>query len=249
MDRTPPSVAASTAYVYGDAPFRDFWVEWSGGRDNLSGIDSYDVQYRDGAAGLWSDLVIETTQVYTRFVGLEDHTYYFRARARDLVGNESIYAGGNGDVQHTVQICPIAADAYEEDDVAPGAWWIIPDDAPQTHSFDTEGDHDWVKFYAAAGITYTLATTSTGEHADTVLCLYDRDGQTLIECNDDYPGIWPASRLDWRPAISGFYNVMVSHCDPWAYGCTTEYGLSIVGSEQTPFFQVDLPLVLRNYPD
>jgi hypothetical protein len=247
IDRTPPTVSAGVQPVYGDAPFRDFWVTWWDGYDNLSGIASYDVQYRDGAAGTWTDLAIATTQVYTRFVGLDGHTYYFRARARDLAGNQSAYASGDGDAQHIVDICDTAPDAYEADDTAVSARWILPDAPLQMHNFHVEGDQDWVQFYAAAGITYTLATTSTSTHADTMIYLYDGDGTTLIDYNDDYPGVWPLSRLDWQPLTNGFYFVKVVHWDPWAYGCTTEYGLSITGSEPTPFYQSYLPLVLRGW--
>lgn len=233
LDRTPPTVAASVSQMYGDAPFRDFWVNWWDSYDALSGIAAYDVQYREGAGGTWMDLAISTTETYTRFVGLDGHTYYFRARARDFAGNQSTYAGGDGDAQHTVDICDTAPDAYEADNAAGSANWITTDGVFQTHNVHTEGDQDWVKFYAAAGVTYTLATTNTGGHADTVLYLYGTDGSTLIDSNDDYAGMW-SSRLDWQPSASGVYYGKVDHWDPWAYGCTTEYGLVILTNDETP---------------
>jgi len=233
LDRTPPTVAASVSQMYGDAPFRDFWVNWWDSYDALSGIAAYDVQYREGAGGTWTDLAISTTETYTRFVGLDGHTYYFRARARDFAGNQSTYAGGDGDAQHTVDICDTAPDAYEADNTAGSANWITTDGVSQTHNVHTEGDQDWVKFYAAAGVTYTLATTNTGGHADTVLYLYGMDGSTLIDSNDDYARMW-SSRLDWQPSASGVYYGKVDHWDPWAYGCTTEYGLVILTNDETP---------------
>ena len=233
LDRTPPTVAASVSQMYGDAPFRDFWVNWWDSYDALSGIAAYDVQYREGAGGTWMDLAISTTETYTRFVGLDGHTYYFRARARDFAGNQSAYAGGDGDAQHTVDICDTAPDAYEADNAAGSANWITTDGVSQTHNVHTEGDQDWVKFYAAAGVTYTLATTNTGGHADTVLYLYGMDGSTLIDSNDDYARMW-SSRLDWQPSASGVYYGKVDHWDPWAYGCTTEYGLVILTNDETP---------------
>jgi hypothetical protein len=246
LDHTAPMVTAGVQQMYGDAPFRDFWVTWWDSSDNLSGIASYDVQYRDGAGGTWTDLVVGTTEVYSRFVGLDDHTYYFRARARDQASNQSSYASGDGDTQYTVDICETTPDAYEMDDTPANARWVVPDRPMHVHNFHIEEDEDWMRLYAAANITYTLATTNTGGHADTVLYLYDRDGTTLIDFNDDYPGMWPASRLDWRPSVSGFYRVMVKHWDPWAYGCTTEYGVSIEGSAPTPALsQTFLPLIVR----
>ena len=233
IDSTPPTTTVSLSPMYGDAPFRDFHVWWYGS-DNLSGIASYDVQYRDGAGGAWTDLAISTTETYTRFVGLDDHTYYFRARACDLASNESTYASDDGDAQYTVDICDTILDAYESDDAAGSANRITTDGTFQTHNVHAEGDQDWVEFYAAAGVTYTLATTNTGGHADTVLYLYGTDGSTLIDSNDDYPGMWPSSRLDWQPSTSGVYYAKVNHWDPWAYGCTTEYGLYILTNDETP---------------
>jgi murein DD-endopeptidase MepM/ murein hydrolase activator NlpD len=245
LDRTPPTATASVSPMYGDAPFRDFHVWWHGS-DDLSGIASYDVQYRDGAGGTWTDLLTNTDDTYTRFVGFDGHTYYFRTRARDRAGNQSTYASGNGDVQHKVEICYTPPDAYEVDDTRANARWIIPDASMQVRSFYAQGDRDWVRFYAATGITYTLMTTNTGGHADTVLYLYDKDGTTLITSNDDAPDMWPASRIDWQPSTGGFYWAKVEHWDPWAYGCTTGYGLSITGSRPTPFSQVYLPLMVRD---
>jgi len=233
LDRTPPTATADTSPMYGDAPFRDFHVWWYGS-DNLSGVASYDIQYRDGPGGVWTNLLTGTTDTGYRFVGVDGHTYYFRARARDLAGNQSAYAGGDGDAQYTVDICDTAPDAYEPDNAAGSARWVTTDGISQTHNTHAEGDKDWVKFYAAAGVTYTLVTTNTGGHADTVLYLYGMDGSTPIDSNDDYPGMWPASRLDWQPSASGTYYAMVNHWDEYAYGCTTGYGLTILTNDTTP---------------
>ncbi len=243
LDRTPPTVTVNIQPVYGDAPFRDFWVNWSG-EDNLSGVAAYDVQYRDGTGGTWTDLAIGTTNISTHFVGVDGHTYYFRVRARDLAGNQGTYAD-DGDAHHTVQVCPIPADLYEPDDTPSSASSVIADGRIRTHNFHVEQDEDWVRFYAMEGITYTLSTTGTSRHSDTVLSLYDRDGAALIATNDDYPGMGYWSRLDWQPSVSGFYYVRIRHWDPWACGCTTEYGFSIAGSEPT-VFRIYLPLALRN---
>ena len=244
IDRTPPTATASISPMYGDAPFCDFYVLWDGS-DNLSDVASYDVQYRDGADGTWTDLLTGTTETDYRFVGQDGHTYYFRARARDYAGNESTYVSGDGDAQHTVQICTVAADAYEDDNTYTSARPIETGGAWQIHNIHTEEDQDWVWFTALPSITYTLATTNTGGHADTVLYLYENDGTTLIASNDDDPDNWPASHLEWRAPAGGAYYVKVDHWDPWAYGCTTEYGLSItpgppLASSAWPMYQHDL---------
>lgn len=234
LDRTPPDTAVDITQPYGDAPFRNFWVNWWNSQDNLSGIASYDVQYRDGAGGVWTDLLLDTTEVYTRFVGTDDHTYYFRVRARDFAGNQSSYTEGDGDAQHAVDICDVAPDAYEiDDDAANAIELLFTNGYTQTHNIHSESNPDWIKFYAVAGFTYTLSTTDIGGHADTVLYLYDTDGSTLIDYNDDYWELGFSSRIDWQPSVTGMYYASVIHWDPWAYGCTTAYGLSVATNDTT----------------
>jgi hypothetical protein len=246
IDRTPPTVTPAVEPMYGDAPFRDFWVSWWDGNDNLSGIADCDIQYRDGLEGVWTDLTLNTTEFYTRFVGIDGHTYTFRARARDNAGNLGVYS--SDDVSRTVEICDVPADSYEADDVYGDASWISTDGVPQSHNIHDDGDGDWVKFEAIGGITYTLSTTNTGGHADTVLGVYDTDGATLLDSNNDCPGEWMFSCLDWQAPSDGVYYAKVHHWDPWAYGCTTQYSLSVVrGAGIRPEGpNVYLPLVTRD---
>lgn len=68
-----------------------FIVNWSGS-DNLSGVASYDVQYRDRPDGGWVDWQSQTTETYAVFVGEGEHNYYFRVRARDRAGNLSAFS-------------------------------------------------------------------------------------------------------------------------------------------------------------
>ncbi len=247
LDRTPPTVSAEIWPLYGDAPFLDFRVSWGEASDNMSGIASFDVQYRDGPTGIWINLLTGTTSAYTRFVGQNGHTYYFRARARDRADNQSAYAGGDGDAQHTVQISVVAADIYEIDNSKISATTVLTDGTWQAHNFHTAGDQDWLKFTAAAGVTYTLVTTNTGGHSDTVIYLYDSDGTTLIGFNDDDPDNWPASRLEWGATHAGVYYIRIEHWDPYAYGSTTAYALSIA---ETGTFEVAnnatfVPIILK----
>ncbi|MCK4450738.1 MAG: DUF11 domain-containing protein, partial [Anaerolineae bacterium] len=64
-----------------------FTVTWAG-EDVWSGIEAYDVQVRDGYEGTWTGWLTDTTAISGTFTGTHGHTYFFRARARDQVGNE-----------------------------------------------------------------------------------------------------------------------------------------------------------------
>ena len=66
-----------------------------------------------------------------------------------------------------------------------------------------------------------------------MLYVYASDGTTSVEWNDDDPDNWPSSRLEWQPSLSGFYYVKINHWDQYAYGCTTEYGLSVSSDAAT----------------
>jgi hypothetical protein len=95
-DTQAPS-AAATCLPQASELFFD--VNWNGS-DALSGVATYDIQYRLGSGGAWTDWtgLIGTTQTSATFgptspVTVErDQTYYFRSRAHDNAGNVSSYA-------------------------------------------------------------------------------------------------------------------------------------------------------------
>lgn len=75
---------------------RSFLVSWAGS-DLLSGVESYDVQFRVGAGGSWTDWLLGASFTSESFgpaspVSLvRGETYYFRVRARDVAGNIESY--------------------------------------------------------------------------------------------------------------------------------------------------------------
>jgi hypothetical protein len=80
---------------------------------------------------------------------------------------------------------------------------------PQQHNFCPETDDaDWVSFEAQEGQTYEIATLGLEPYSDTVIKLYDTDGQTVLAQDDD-GGSGFASRIEWTPPASGTYYVEV----------------------------------------
>src|SRR5688572_4512155 len=77
-----------------------------------------------------------------------------------------------------------------------------------------EGDLDWFKLNASAGVDY-VAETSSPAPMDTTLRLVDRDGRTVLAFDDDSGG-GRASRLAWRAARTGTYYLVVAHYDDQA---------------------------------
>ena len=95
LDTQPPSSSATCPAKTGNLSFT---VSWSGS-DSLSGLSSFDVQYKVGAAGVWTAWPEMTGTAHTSEVFGPDYpadvergqTYYFRVRARDKAGNVEIY--------------------------------------------------------------------------------------------------------------------------------------------------------------
>ena len=67
-----------------------FSVTWSG-QDTWSEVAAYDVQVRDGYKGTWTDWKNDTTSTSGVYTGVHGHTYFFRSRARDTLGNQEPY--------------------------------------------------------------------------------------------------------------------------------------------------------------
>ncbi len=92
FDNVPPSgcVASSPEQTN----LLNFNVSWSTGGDVGSGLSGiYDVRSRDGSGGTWVDWRIGISGLSSTFSGLNGHTYYFEARARDLAGNLEPFTG------------------------------------------------------------------------------------------------------------------------------------------------------------
>ena len=104
LDTAPPTTSASSP---SSTTSTSFSVSWSGS-DALAGVDSYDVQYRVGTSGSWTDWLTGTTDTSAVFgpdnpLTVErDQTYQFRVRARDFAGNVSTY--GSSDTETDVEL-------------------------------------------------------------------------------------------------------------------------------------------------
>lgn len=118
-------------------------------------------------------------------------------------------------------------DPFEPDNIFTQANSITVNDAAQTHTFHVTGDNDWVQFSAVAGAEYTVETSNLGNRSDTVIYLYDVDGTTQLDFDDD-GGLGLASRIDWVAPFNGIYYVRVRHyASDFVFGADTNYDLRI----------------------
>jgi hypothetical protein len=95
LDLTAPDSAVVPLPAEVDS--EDFTVSWSA-TDALSGVRSYDVQFRK-ADKPWQDWLVGTELVNATFKGAYNQTYWFRVRACDLAGNTGSFSTpGSGPV-------------------------------------------------------------------------------------------------------------------------------------------------------
>ncbi|PIU13223.1 MAG: hypothetical protein COT21_02340, partial [Hadesarchaea archaeon CG08_land_8_20_14_0_20_51_8] len=121
-----------------------------------------------------------------------------------------------------------AADAYEPDNSPATATTISIDGIAQSHTIDPAGDVDYVKFSATSGTEYTIETT-LGTCTDTYIYLYDTDGTSIIDYDDD-SGEGYASQIIWTCMSSGNYYVKIRHYSDDDAG---SYDISVFAASST----------------
>jgi hypothetical protein len=114
----------------------------------------------------------------------------------------------NGEVPPASWLVDSSNDSYEPDNTYQEATTIIVGGGPQYH-ITTEGDHDWYKFTASAGNSYLMQVSGMVDH---VLVLYDTDGQSYLDSDDDNDAgleinttYWGNPVLLWNCQSSGTY--------------------------------------------
>jgi subtilisin family serine protease len=150
--------------------------------------------------------------------GLAQGTYRYFARAVDSHGQWSTAA--------TTTLSVLAADNYGN---TPATAAAIAAPGSLQGVIGTIGDVDWFQFQAVAGKTYVLST-QLGTLRNSALCLYDRNGTTLLARNSGSSGNL-AGQITWIAPASGTYYLVVA-----ANGnsSTGSYGLSIQTQNSPP---------------
>ncbi|MDH4209232.1 MAG: hypothetical protein OEV76_10190, partial [Anaerolineae bacterium] len=124
-------------------------------------------------------------------------------------------------------------DLYEPDDSIAQAVPISTDGTPQERSLHTAGDLDYASFDAEQGRAYTIETFGLGPEIDTIIYLYDGQGQELAH-NDDGTEELLASRIIWIAPESGTYYVMVHDLAGDSAGWEATYSLVVEESASLP---------------
>ncbi len=156
IDATPPASAADAPEFTTEAPV----VSWSG-MDEGSGIASYDVQVREGADGVWTNWLEDTTVLSDTYTAVETgHTYYFRSVAYDQAGNVEIDLPADGDTHTTV--AEYQAEGRVTNNRGQPVFNATVSSEPtalNTAATDTAGDY---ALYFDSGGAYTLTVERSG---------------------------------------------------------------------------------------
>jgi hypothetical protein len=126
-------------------------INWSGS-DDRSGIRWYHVQVRDGNRpdSEWVDWLVNTSQTAELFDGQPGHTYYFRVRAMDLIGNWENWPAGNGDTYTLI-----------DTNAAPTTPWWDANYAHKRAILVINQDADTMPIYFPVGIRFDENTNPT----------------------------------------------------------------------------------------
>lgn len=79
-----------------------YQVKWGATDSGVGTIQSYNLQYRVGSGGTWTNWFMDTTQTSASFGDgtpvtlVPGQTYYFRVQATDALGNQEAYPAGDG---------------------------------------------------------------------------------------------------------------------------------------------------------
>ena len=186
-----------------------FTVTWEG-HDNQSGVWLYDVQMRDGGGGEWADWQSSTTVTSSQYAGEHDHTYYFRSRATDYVGNRTDWPG-EPQAQTTLDLSSIfhlSIEALFADENRNDVWdkpisatgeitltevaLSFRDEAGQDVVTPTVGDSWEFTTTVYAGQTYLM----WAESADNVRALWFTwpQGGEVYTATYSALGLWPVTR-------------------------------------------------------
>ncbi len=136
-------------------------VQWNGQDAGGSGINTYDVQYRDAAGGSWTDWQTYTGATSAVFSGTLGHTYYFRSRAVDFAQNLESWPAGNGDALTTFYAWGVSGIAKDNTDT-PVAGAVVTTTPGALDKFASDSTGAFAAYVGDSSDTYTVTWGKAG---------------------------------------------------------------------------------------
>lgn len=164
-----------------------------------------------------TDFIDIDNGVQMRYLASADETLYLQLTSYD------VQLGGASYQLAMETIPPPPPDAYEPDNDRQSAR-PIEVGVTQQRNFIGYDDEDWLKLDLQAGQTYLIETLDLATGVDTVIELFDAQGQSLA-LNDDSDGY--ASQIEFRPPRSATYYVRIMNIGSANFGATYQVRLSV----------------------
>ena len=180
-------------------------VNWSAPSNAGPAITDYDVQYRAGTSGAWSDGGHVGTATTATLTGLsEDTSYQVQVRATNDEGTGDWSDSGSGTTDAAPSDdCPHDTTTTCEVDVGGSA----------TGTFETDIDRDWFKVELEADTRYQIdvegVDTGRGTVANPGAGLYD-SSRTLLGA-DAVSGVGKNARVIYTPTATDTYYVQAAN--------------------------------------
>lgn len=122
-----------------------------------------------------------------------------------------------------IEVCVTSDDSYEDDNTRATAKPLLVG-ATQVHNFGSPADEDWLAVDLQSGGAYAFETLLLDTAADTMLELYNANGD-LLAANDDVDAGLNSRIMFTSPATGRFY-LRVRHWNASAGGCGTSYSVA-----------------------
>ncbi|MDY6876312.1 MAG: DUF5107 domain-containing protein [Chloroflexota bacterium] len=238
-DCLPPTSSVEPLPPWVGTP--SFTVAWAG-QDAWSGVETYDVQVRDGYAGTWVAWLTNTTTLSDTFTGAHGQTYFFRARARDQVGNEEPFSDGEWGQAFTT---------------------VLTEPAPVLVTSRKSATPDL--FHPAQTVAYTIVISNTGNLAATAVLTDVPPAEMVVltgtlTATSAPPPTYAGGQIHWSGTVTPGSEVRVTYAlSPTAatpFGVPLTNTAEIAGSVLGPITRreavvqahlVWLPLIARGW--
>lgn len=223
LDTQPP-----TSYVNNLALYQStlsFLVSWFG-QDIMSGILSFDIQYKDSAWQQWVDWFIGTDLFEAVFEGIDGLVYQFRSRAQDLANNKEDWPD-DPDTETKVDI------------TAPIPPTILSPERDKT--FNSSADINSEK----AGVQIMVAGRAEEESWIELSLIYEDETSNHYETRSDKQGTWQIEEVDLKEGKNIFKSVSFD-----AAGNSNDSGEYLVYLDSIPPAKIlDLEVITPNKYD
>lgn len=178
------------------------------------------------SAGAAPRLGLGFTDIWADFSGgLKTDTYVTLEGFYDHWAAAAGHPAGQLDPLLAARSIKYLADAYEADNSAAAARAVAAG-ASETHTFFSAGDADWFSVAVTNGTAYTFGTSALGDGGDTLMTLYDADGTTQLDQNDDESASSRASRIVYTATAAKTVYLKLEPYRPLINGADIAYGTS-----------------------